>query len=392
MIIPLLLATTLFDVNLVGARDQVVWNSKRGEKIEAMITDACERKRIPGCVGMVALNGKVVFQIAKGYADIEKQTAIRTDTIFQVMSMTKPVTAAAVMLLVEDGKLGLDDPIERYLPNFRGIQVRLDDGKLVPPKRVPTIRDCLTHTSGLSGNDPGGMDDDTKRKMTLAQYAAKLGAEPLTSQPGTRIQYSGVGFSALAAIVEIVSGVKFEDFVQRRIFEPLKMEDAYFFLPESKQQRLAKTYTGEQGKLTPWPEDPMRPGAKFANGAGGIYATADAMAKFLDAFVRPGSAKGFLSVAGIRLMTSLQTGDLPMDGKQARGFGLGWSVVSGPEGETTLRQIGSFGHTGAFGTEFWGDSRIGVGVVFLAQTLLIPEDTRKSFTTMINAALDTKSR
>ncbi len=341
---------------------------------------------LAGAATLVMLNGKVVANDAFGYSDLGAKKLMKRDTIFQVMSMTKPVTAAAVMICVERGLLGLDDPVEMYLPQFKDIQVKSQDGSLRAARTRPTVRQFLMHTSGIASDDPGGISDEDKAKLTLAQYAKRLGTEPLLTEPGTTIRYSGVGFSTAAAIVEIVTGVGFDKFVEKEIFQPLGMKETYFFLPQSLRPRLAQVYMKDKGKLVEFPHDRYRVGAKFANGAGGLYSTAADMGKFIDAF-RTGANRTFLSPNSVNLMTSLNTGDLMSDGSGSRGYGLSWSIVRNPMAQGTLRTLGSFGHTGAFGTEYWHDRETGLSVVFMAQTFFISEDARKQYSTMVNASL-----
>jgi CubicO group peptidase (beta-lactamase class C family) len=341
---------------------------------------------LAGATTLVMLNGKVVANDAFGWSDLESGKLMKRDTIFQVMSMTKPVTASAVMLCVEKGLLGLDDPIEMYLPQFKGIKIKGEDGVLRDVSTRPTIRHLLTHTSGLASDDPGGISDEEKARMPLSEYAKRLGTEPLRTEPGTVIRYSGVGMSTAAAIVELVTGQAFDNFVGQEIFKPLGMKETYFFLPTALRPRLAQVYTKDNGKLVPFKHDRYRDGARFANGAGGLYSTAADMGKFIDAF-RDGSDRTFLSPNSVHLMTSLNTGDLLSDGNNARGYGLSWSIIRSPMGQGTLRNLGSFGHTGAFGTEYWHDRDTGLTVVFMAQTFFISEDARKHFSTMVNASL-----
>jgi len=341
---------------------------------------------LAGAVGLVMLDGKIVALDAFGWSDLEQKKLMKTDTIFQVMSMTKPVTATAVMICVERGLINLDDPIENYLPQFKGIEIKSEDGSLRKASMKPTIRHLLTHTSGLASDDPGGISDEDKAKLPLKEYAKLLGTEPLRTEPGTVVRYSGVGFSTAAAIVEIASGRPFDEFVTTEIFKPLGMNETTFFLAERSRPRLAQVYTKDKGALVPFGNDRFRVGAKFANGAGGLYSTASDMGKFMDSF-RFDAPRSVVSPNSVKLMTSLNTGDLMTDGSNSRGYGLSWSIIRNPMAQGTLRNLGSFGHTGAFGTEYWHDRDTGLTVVFMAQTFFISEDARKHYSTMVNASL-----
>lgn len=330
--------------------------------------------QVAGTVVLVQRHGKPVLLDAEGLANREANRPMRPDTIFQVMSMTKPVTAIAVVMCAEAGLLGLDDPVEKYLPAFKAL--KLADGTV--PKTRLTIRHLLTHTGGLGGIDPGGLDDDAKRKLDLATYADLIPTLPLNREPGVAMEYSGLGFSTLGRIVEVASGMPLDAFMKTRIFSPLGMRDTAFFARPD-DPRVATVYVAGMKTIEP---DPYRRGARLVNPAGGLYSTTKDMATLLAAF-----AEGRLvSPAAVDAMTAVQTGNLPVDGGDAQGVGLGWFVVRSPSGQTTLKPIGAFGHTGAFGTEFWTDRRRGIVAVFMAQGLDNVAPVRKAFDTMVNAA------
>ncbi|MBS1705414.1 MAG: beta-lactamase family protein [Armatimonadetes bacterium] len=345
-----------------------------------------DQKQVAGVVTLIQRKGHRVWLDCQGLANVEERRPMEPDTIFQVMSMTKPVTAIAVMLCVERGLLRLDDKVERYLPQFANLKVAQADGTLKPRTKALTVRHLLTHTSGLSSTDPGGLSDDEKIKLTLAQYADHFGSDPLQAQPGERIAYSGPGIAAAGRIVEIVTGQKLEDFMQNEIFGPLGMKDTTFFARESAHPRIASMYVAEKGILSKFQPDPFRKGAKLANPAGGLYSTASDMATLIQCIANHGSLGKFrmLSPRSTEVMTTVQTGDLLSDGSDAQGYGLGFSVIRGAAGTQTLRPIGSFGHTGAFCTEYWADPKSGVVCVFMSQSF--SDEVRKTFNAMANAA------
>jgi CubicO group peptidase (beta-lactamase class C family) len=180
---------------------------------------------------------------------------MRTDSIFQIMSMTKPVTGVGIMMLAEDGRLGLLDPVEKHLPEFKGQKVRVrageagpDSGRLVDPERPITIRDLMTHTSGM-GDYPAALEIYTKMSVSLEDAVKAAAAQPLLFQPGERWSYSNPGIATLGRIIEVVSGQRYEDFLKARLFDPLKMNDTFFFAPGDKTSRIALVYRPKDGRL-----------------------------------------------------------------------------------------------------------------------------------------------
>lgn len=340
--------------------------------------------QVAGTVVLVQRHGKTVLLDTQGLANIEEKRPMRPDTIFQVMSMTKPVTAIAVVMCAEKGLLSLDDPVEKYIPTFKTLRVREGNASR-EPKRKLTIRHLLTHTGGLGGIDPGGLDDDAKRKLLLGNYVDLIPTEPLLRDPGVAMEYSGLGFSTLGRVVEVASGMPFERFLQANVFDPLGMRDTSFFAKPETYSRMATTYVADMKTIEP---NPYREGARLANPAGGLYSTAEDMATLLRCVAEGGALRGhrILSPAAVDAMTTVQTGDLPVDGGDAQGVGLGFFVVKSPSGQTSLKPIGTFGHTGAFGTEFWADRKRGLVVVFMTQGLDNTSTVRKTFDTMVNAA------
>lgn len=345
-----------------------------------------QEREVAGTVVLIQRRGKTVLLDAQGLASIEEGKPMETDAIFQVMSMTKPITAIALMTCVERGLVNLDDPAERYLPNLSKIRVKQPDGTLTTPKNRPTVRQLITHTAGFGSNDPGGLDDDAKRLLTLKEYADKLHEEPLIAEPGTTISYSGPGFAAAGRIIEVVTGKTLDAFMGSEIFAPLGMKDTFFFLPVDQRPRLAIFYTAQDARLSPLGENPFRPGARYANPAGGLYSTATDMATLLACIVEGGKKGKFrlLSPAGVTTMTMLQTGNLIPDKSEVQGYGLGFAMVRSAGGTSQLKPVGSYGHIGAYGTEFWADPKTGVVVVFMSQSF--SDRVRKTFNTMVNAA------
>ena len=314
--------------------------------------------KISGAVTLVARKGRVVQLEAVGKADLEKDRPMRTDTLFGVASMTKPITATAVMILQEEGKLSIDDPASKFIPEFK--EAALSSGT---PKREITLRDLLTHTSGLVG--------EQRNLGTLEETAAKMARRPLGFEPGTKWQYSP-GLSICGRAVEVASGMPFETFLSERIFQPLRMNDTTFFPTAEQQQRLAKLYEpGKDGKslqaTTHWLTDFAA--NKSPNPSGGLFSTAADMARFYQMVLNGGQLDGeqILTPKAVRQMTTVQSGELATGFTPGNGWGLGWCVVREPQGPTQMLSPGSFGHGGAFGTQGWVDPKREMIFVLLIQ-------------------------
>jgi CubicO group peptidase (beta-lactamase class C family) len=305
-----------------------------------------DQKQISGAVTLVACRGQVIHLEAVGSADLENQRPMSPDTMFCIASMTKPVTATAVMILQDEGNLSVDDPVSKYVPAFA--EVALRDGK---PKQAVTLRHCLTHTAGLSGNQ--------QNEGSLKDTVERLAQRPLDFEPGTKWQYSP-GLSVCGRVVEVVSGKPFDEFLAERIFRPLKMADTTFHPSAAQQQRLAHLYQpGADGKTlapaTHWLVD-VSPD-KSPNPSGGLFSTAADMARFYQMVLSGGELDGqrIVSAAAVKQMTKIQTGDLKTGFTDGNAWGLGWCLVRQPQGVTAMLSPGTFGHGGAFGTQGWGD-------------------------------------
>lgn len=275
---------------------------------------------------------------------------MRTDSMFQIMSMTKPVTCTGIMILMEEGRLALIDPVEKYLPEFAG--QKLSSG--AKPARLVTIRDLMTHTSGLPSGTPKGY---VNADHTLAEVVSLGSQQPLDFEPGSKWSYSNMGIATLGRVIEVVSSKPYEQFIAERIFVPLNMKDTHFFLPAEKHGRLAVAYTEKDGKLERFDADPFRTGAKYPAPEGGLYSTASDMARFYQMMLDKGTLDGrrILSGGAVAVMTTVQTGELKAGFAPGMGWGLGWAVVREPAGTLRLNSMGSFGHGGAYRTYGWVD-------------------------------------
>ena len=300
-----------------------------------------DRGTIAGAVTLVARHGRIAALDAVGYSDIENKTPLRADAIFQLHSMTKPVVAIGAMILMDEGKLSLLDPVEKHLPEFRSMWViEAQDGdrerKLTRPVRPITIRDLMTHTSGMSLNPPPGIGElHGALHKTLEQAVLVISQQPLAFQPGTKWQYSNTGIAALARIIEVVSGIPYEKFLETRIFAPLGMKDTFTYPPEAKFARMPTAYILKDGKPVKYTTDPLGEGAmKFRQGAryplpeGGLYSTANDLFVLYQMMLNRGQYNGtrILSPSSVETMTRLHTGNLAAGGP-GMGYGLGLSLI-----------------------------------------------------------------
>ncbi len=343
-------------------------NAQRLAKIPVRMKAYVDGGKAAGIVTLIAHHGATAQLSAVGFQDIDKKTPMRTDSLFRIASMTKPVTSVGIMILAEEGLLALTDPVEKHLPEFRG-QKMLKDAQLVPPSRVITIRDLLTHTSGMSTGGPSALADKTFR--TVAEVVAIASQAPLDFEPGTRWQYSNVGMATLGRIIEVVSGQSYASFLSERILLPLGMKDTTFFPRSEQESRVATIYTDDNGVLKRATIGLPPKGARYTAPEGGLYSTAEDMARFYQMMLNKGTLDGrqVLSPASVDVMTSLHTGDLKAGFAPGMGYGLGWSVVRDAAGTFRLNSIGTYGHGGAFRTYGWVDpSKDMLGVIMLQRT------------------------
>ena len=330
----------------------------RAEGPGKTITDALqpfvENHSIAGAVIFVANDHDVLIRETIGYADVDAKKPMQHDNIFWIASMTKPVTAAAIMMLQDEGKLSVDDPVSKYIPELG--QLKTADGK---PAKI-TLRHCLTHTSGMGDATP--QEYQAARKLTdlIPHFADK----PLRFQPGTKWEYCQSGINTLGRIIEIVSGQPYPEFLQKRIFDPLGMKDTTFYPNEEQMARLAKTYKTSSGKLEEvkiiilsGDEKPTtRERCPLANG--GLFSTAADYCHFCQMLLNQGTfgGKQYLKPESVKLMSTVQTGDIKAGFTEGSGWGLGCCVVRKPQGVTEALSPGTFGHGGLYGTEAWIDS------------------------------------
>lgn len=336
---------------------------------------------VAGAVTVVGSSKGIVHHEAVGYQNLESKQPLTKDSLFRIASMTKPITAIGIMQLQDEGRLSVEDPVEKHLPEFKG-QMLIDkrDGDAITLKKPPrpiTIRDLLTHTSGLPGGFPAGLSDlYFKRSYSLAEATAMQSQRPLDFEPGSKWAYCNAGIDALGRIIEVKSGQKFEDYLAARVFKPLGMNDTSPYPDDKQLARLAGLYGQKDGKLTFADYVLIGPtkGARHPIPAGGLFSTGADLAKLYQAMLnkgRLGDAR-ILSENSVQQMTQLQTGDIQTGFTPGMGFGFGWAVVKEPQGVHEMLSKGTFGHGGAFGTQGWIDPQKDLFVILLIQRTGMP--------------------
>ena len=379
-------------------------STQRLQRIGETLQRHIQQHHISGAVSLVARKGFVVHYQAHGVKDIESGKPMTRDTIFKMASSSKPVTGVAIMILVEEGKIHLTDPLSRFIPEFKDVKVALEkesssEVELVKADREIMIRDLLTHGSGLLSGGPG-----TKRvpqelvrpnqpEETLAHYIPRLAAIPLDFQPGTKWRYSGLaGIDTLARIVEIASGQSFDQFLHQRIFEPLGMTDTFFNVPDDRQDRVATIYRSTDKGLEKNPLQLRFPKTYFS-GAGGLSSTAADYFRFGQMLLNRGALDGkqVLGSRSVVIFSSNQVGDM-FEGQSGRpkgmGFGFTVEVVQDSIAANTYRSDGSFGWDGAFGTHFWVDPEQQLVAVLMIQTSVGRQIHRDFETAVMQAIVD----
>ncbi len=341
-------------------------DAARLKLIRPRLQELVDNQTIPGAVALVARHGRIASLDAVGWRDVEGRKPMATDSIFQIMSMTKPFTGIGIMMLVEEGKLELRRPVEDYLPEFHGqlVEERLPNGNIAlhPPAHPPTVWQLMCHTSGLAGDPDGELRDNPRSmRVPLAEAVRFYGHEHLQFEPGTRWRYSNMGIATLGRIIEKVSGEEYVHFIESRILKPLEMNDTFFFPPEDKKDRIAMVYKHVGGKLVRAGDeilagDPAkyRAGARYPAPEFGLYSTAPDLLKFYRMLLAGGGH--YVSRQTLDTMTRVFTPEVnPSGWLGGTGYGLTFEIVNKPEGTLLLHSPGTFGHGGAFGTEGWMD-------------------------------------
>lgn len=368
---------TAFPADGGGGLDRARLNMIR-PRLQALVDD----QSIPGAVALVARHGKVALQEAVGWQDIENRKPMEKGSIFQIMSMTKPFTGVAVMMLVDEGKIELRQPVEHYLPEFHGIQIQErgvnGPGVVYPPKYPPAIWQLMSHTSGLADDPAGELADNNRTlRVPLAEAVNYYAHTHLLFEPGERWSYSNMGIATLGRLIEVISGEDYVHFVRSHVLEPLGMQDTFFFPPQDKTDRIAMVYNHSNGKLVRAGDeilggDPAkyRKGAKYPAPEFGLYSTAGDLWKFYQMLLNGGEFNGrrYLSRQAIETMTRVFTPNVtPAGWLGGTGYGLTFEIVNQPVGTLLLHSPGTFGHGGAFGTEGWIDPKKDLIRIMLVQ-------------------------
>lgn len=391
-------------------------SAERLDRIDNMFNNAISEGKIPGAVAFIARNGKIIYWKAFGMADNQAGRPLKKDDIFRIASMSKSITATAVMMLWEEGIFRLDDPISKYIPEFKNPGVlknfRYSDTSFttVPAKSEITIRQLLIHTSGLGYGQidkderfsmihekAGVVDLFTTNKVTLEENVKKIATLPLHHNPGESFTYS-LSYEVLAYFVEVISGMPYNKFLRERLFDPLGMNDTWFYLPNQKENRVVPVqYLTEKGKWAPYPvtfydpDFPVKGEKTYFSGGAGISSTAKDYATFMQMFLNGGELNGIriLSRTTVQTMLTDQMHGLRGDGLN-RYFGLTYSITNEiGVAEGGMGSVGSLAGAGYFNTNCFADQKDGYIGILMKQTRdLKSDDTGWKFRVLLGQAVD----
>lgn len=357
-------------------------------RIHDTIQRHIDSHQIAGAVTLVARRGRIAHLEAHGLMDLDTKKPMAKNSVFRIFSMSKPVTGVAILMLMEEGRLRLNDPVSKFIPEFKGIKVAVAQDRpagappntplqfyTVPAIREITIQDLLTHVSGLGSSGPASAAEmpriARKPGESLADYIPRLGATPLDFQPGSRWTYSpGAAFDTLGRVVEVVSGQPFDQFLRHRIFDPLAMKDIFFHPPKDFAPRIPTTYHRVNDTLEKAQNQDQLVSETYFSGAGGLMAGADEYLQFAEMLLEGGQLNGkrLLSPKSVELMSSVFVPDTLPGRSPGRGFGLSVQVVSNPIAAGYRVSPGSYGWDGAFGTHFWIDPKEKLVGILMIQT------------------------
>jgi CubicO group peptidase (beta-lactamase class C family) len=401
--------TTSAQSDLPMAKAETVgMSSKRLERINAFIKGYLDRNEIAGAVTLVARKGKVVHFEAQGFRYKEENAPMQKDTIFSLMSMTKPIASTALMMLWEDGRFMLDDPISKWLPSYANKTVIDQVTAQRVPARPVTVRHILTHTSGLSLTPTAGPNPLTdapgdaeveqppapsrERPKTVAEAIERAAGSPLAFQPGDRWQY-GSSTDFAAVLVEKMSGMTIDEFVRTKIFEPLGMRDTHYNIPREKMSRVAAVYRPDKdGHITLLRKPEFREPTTYFPGVAGLNGTAADYFRFCQMLLNGGEYEGqrLLGRMTVDMMITNQIGAgkpvyIRGDGY---GFGLGFGVLTNPAKSPDALSIGTFTWGGADGTLFWIDPQEDlIGILMVQLNPYTRSEIRPLFSVVVSQAI-----
>jgi CubicO group peptidase (beta-lactamase class C family) len=370
------LISPIFAGSVPAARpEEVGFSTERLRRVPETIQRHIDAGSITGAVTLVASRGRIAHFEAHGLMDLDSKRPMAKDSVFRIMSMTKPVTAVAVMMLEEEGKLRVTDPVSRFIPEFKQLKV---GGDLVPAAREITVSDLLTHTSGIVSNVERKPDD------TLASLVPRLAALPLRFQPGTDWAYSGLaGPDVLARIVEIVAGQSYDRFLRTRIFEPLGMNDTSHFPSDAQRPRVVTLYTRTPKGFVATENADRYSGKTFFSGSAGLVSTAEDYLQFAQMLANGGELNGtrLLRADTVRRMSTNYVGDM-FNGKvnfPKQGFGFGYlmALVQDTRAAGWHLPDGSFGWFGAYGSQVWINPKEQLVTILMIQNLVY--DVQRDF-------------
>lgn len=380
------LAVSARELPFVAPEIASKWSTKLG-KVDSVVEDLIKQKRLAGATVMIAQHGELVYFNIFGKMDLDSGKPMRRDAIFRIYSMSKAITTAAALMLYDDGKIGLDDPVSKYVSDFKEIKVWNAAGN-VAPTHEPTIRDLMRHTAGLTYGAFGDTAVDRLYREAkvlnpnedLKAMCEKLGKLPLLYDPGTKWVYS-VAVDVLGRVIEVASGMEFDAFLQKRLFEPLDMKDTGFYVPREKLDRFASIYNSDgEGTLTPAETQitsPYLTKPKLLSGGGGMVSTTRDYMRFLQMIAQGGELHGkrLLKTETVALMTHNQLPaalvpiSIALQKRSGVGFGLGFSVrVESADGASSGR-VGEYGWGGMASTHYWTSPKDELVVVTMEQTL-----------------------
>jgi CubicO group peptidase (beta-lactamase class C family) len=394
----------LFSVALIAA---AIFRAHAAEPgpLASVLQAAVDKHEAAGTVVLAADKERVLDLEAAGFSSLSAKAPMKTDALFWIASMTKSFTGAALMMLVDEGKVNLDDPVEKYLPEFKGQMVAEDGIEMHPPRHPITVREVMDHTSGVATPQ----DPAFKGKNTLKEIVEVVGKLPLHREPGTKYEYNNSGINTGGRIIEVVSGMSYVDFMQQRLFTPLEMKDTTFFPNEEQGSRMAhsarftedkkdledinnakgitpqliaKLSEGQDLKVSQVLIENMGMGViteaahRYGQPAGGLYSTASDVGRFCQMLLNGGTWHGhrYLSEAAVKTLATSQTGDVVVNPNE--GYGVGFSVkLKDDEGPAP----GSFGHRGARRTVMWVDPTHQLVMVALLQRMDMSGEQQKDF-------------